>query len=150
MHACNSCRNCYERVRRKNLRREGRDKVVARFASQLRHATDANRVLLLCRQMFARYGGLAGFSKAWAQQAQRAMQSRPGSTPALNLFSAVANLTKHAKDARPPVKELDDENLEQELAVYVTRLIQDRPELAVKAAMRLSWQVSPTEQSPAA
>ena len=86
-------------------------------------------------------GGVEGFSRSWAQQAGRA---RLGSKQALvDFFVAVANLLKFAKDARPPVKELDDKNLEQELVVYVTRLIQDRPELAVEALQQAGWQVVP-------
>ena len=86
MHTCNSCRYQYERVRRRNLRRKGRDQTIARFATQLRHATDANRVLLLAREMLQRYGGVQGFAESWAQQARRAMEDRPSSTPALNFF----------------------------------------------------------------
>ena len=111
---------------------------------RLRHATDANRVLLLCREMFARYNGVQGFAESWAQQARRA---RPGSKQSLDFFVGVANLAKHAKDARPPVKELDDANLGDELAVAVSRLVQDRPELAVEALQRLGWQVvSPNQR----
>ena len=138
MNDCNFCHNRYERVRRHNLRLKGRDKTIARFATQLRLAPDANRMLLLCRQMFQRYGGVEGFAKAWAQQARRA---RPGSKQALNFFVGVASLTKHIKDTRPPVKELDDANLGDELAMAVARLVQDRPELAVEALQRLGWQV---------
>ena len=141
MNDCNFCHNRYERVRRQNLRLKGRDKTIARFATQLKHAPDANRMLLLCRQMFQRYGGVEGFAKAWAQQSRRAMQSRPGSATALNFFAGVANLVKHAKDARPPVKELDDKNLGDELTVAVQRLVQDRPELAVEALQQAGWHV---------
>ena len=106
-------------------------------------------MLLLVREMLQRYGGVQGFAESWAQQARRAMEDRPGSTPALNCFSSVANLVKHTKDARAAVKELDDKNLEDELAATVTRFIQDRPQLAVEAAKRLGWQVVPLEPSQA-
>ena len=86
MHTCNSCRNEYERVRRYNLRRKGRDRTIARFAMRLKHATDANRVLLLACEMLQRYGGVQGFAESWVQQARRTMEDRPGSTPALNFF----------------------------------------------------------------
>ena len=147
MTDCNFCHNRYERVRRKNLRLKGRDKTIARFAIQLRLAPDANRVNLLCREMFKRYGGVDGFSKAWIQQAQRAMQSRPGSTPALNFFAGVASLVKHAQDARPTASDLDDADLNDELTATVMRLVEDRPELVVEAAQRAGWQVvSPNQR----
>ena len=136
MNDCVSCHNDYERVRQRNARLKGRDKTIGHFAVQLKNTTDQNRVLLLCHEMFARYGGVEGFAKAWAQQSRRAMQSRPGSTPALNFFIGVANLAKHIKDIRPAVKELDDANLEDELTVAVTRLIQSRPEMAAEALQR--------------
>ena len=146
MNDCNFCHNRSERVRRRDARLKGRDKTIARFAMRLRHATDANRVLLLCHQMFARYGGVQGFAESWAMQTKR---TRRGSKRALNFFVAIANLLQFAKDTRPPVKELDDKNLEDELTVTVMRLIEDRPELVIEAAQRLGWQVSPPEASQA-
>ena len=146
MNDYNFFHNRYERVQRRNTRLKGRDEAIAHFAMQLRYATDANRMLLLCRDMFARYGGVQGFAESWAILAKRA---RPGSKRALNFVVAVANLLKFAKDARPPVKELDDKDLEDELTVTVMRLIEDRPELVIEAAQRLGWQVSPPEASQA-
>ena len=149
MSDCNSCHNRLERSRRRDARRARRDQTIGRFAMRLKHATDANRVHLLCRNMFKRYGGVAAFTESWAQQAQRAMQERPGSKPSLEFFAGVANLLRFSEDGRPSASELDDKGLEDELAALLTQRIQEEPALAIEALQGLGWRVSRAEPSPA-
>ena len=93
--------------------------------------------------MFKRYGGVAAFPESWAQQAQRAMQERPGSKRSLDFFAGVANLLRFSEDARPPASELDNKGLEDELAALVMQRIQEEPALVIEALQGLGWRVSP-------
>ena len=117
------CRECYNAYMRA-YRRRGRDKVIAKFATQVQREHSLRRVAMLCEQMIGRLGGLDAFSAAWAAQINAAVAARPGRRFVLHGFSAIARLAEivEANGGAPDYSALTDEQLDQELIDAIGRL----------------------------
>jgi len=117
---CRECHNAYMRA----YRRRGRDKLIARFAAQVQREHSLRRVAMLCEKMFRRFGGIDGFSAAWAAQINTAVAERPGRRFVLHGFSAIARLAEivESNGGAPDYSALTDEQLDQELIDLLGRL----------------------------
>lgn len=87
------CRQCYNRYMRE-YRGAKRSKTLARFAADLRRENDWQKVEALCGGMFRRFGGVDGFSRAWAEEIQNAQRTAPGSKRVFDSFFAVLHLAE--------------------------------------------------------
>jgi hypothetical protein len=96
---------------------------------------------LISAVMIEQFGGMQGFVAAWGEYYRHAMEQ--GGLAAIRCFESVIRLIRYFDEKRPDPGDLTDEALEQAMMEQAMRLIQQRPEIAVAAAVEIGWTVIP-------
>ena len=136
---CHNCRNAWDR----NRRLLAKMKIMDGIASQLKHSASDRQVMRICSHAIELFGGIDELCTAFVASMIVAIERRPLSRLTLRYFEAVFRLAQFAEDHHTPVEEMPDEELGQELEAHLTEIFREHPEIAVKVAKKIGWEVRP-------
>jgi len=148
---CRLCANAYARDHHRQLRH----KAVQRFTVEACDAhvhKQARDVAALVSEMLRRFGGPAAFAKIWheaideARDRKRYAQAARGLNTLVRFMMAGEELQKaEAEERQRSFGRLSHAEMEQARDAALARLIQAEPELAIRAAASIGWEIRPPE-----
>jgi hypothetical protein len=141
------CRECRKRLRREETRLQ-REKIAHRYAQRVnRLAAEEkyNAIMAVTTEMIARFQGLDGFVQCWKAAVDAAAKKGKDHLVCRSLL-AVANLATTCSVLQAtanPSGQVDDEDLRRQFEEIAVRVIAQHPELALRAALKLGWELRP-------
>lgn len=150
------CRQCHAEYERRRLRKKAAQADHRKFVGKLNGICRAEReaVEQLTIELLHEFDGVAGVVGRWLNAHDR---SKPGSYTrlrsllgAMRIFETVAEHQQTEQEQRRgELRTMTDEDLEAGLEFHLQGLIEEEPELAVRAAVRLGWTVIPPAETQA-
>lgn len=135
---CNKCAR--EIARERRIRDRNGD--IYEFLTETRRAQTAEALAAMIEEMIGRYHGVRRFAQRWYEAAEAARESGRTAT-ALRSFVVLTRVMATHEELSPKAHELSDDELAARADQSVIRLIEQHPEVAVRACRRLGWQVTP-------
>ncbi|MEZ6051248.1 MAG: hypothetical protein R3C02_07660 [Planctomycetaceae bacterium] len=146
------CRHCNTEGARRRAARK-REQQIHDFTSRLIKERNARKLAVLVGEMVQQFGGVESFAKAWHAAIESA-RARGKDCSALRSFRALFQLMTAREELELEAKTAFDQELEQMGSEEIremrlrgaVELIREQPQIAIQAAMRLGWSVTPPDE----
>lgn len=135
------CGTCHNKTMRR-LRAKKKRKAVRSFISFASREESLERMQTLVNAMFRQFRGVAGFSKVWAEEIERAKQL-PESPRLMRSLVALANMLAMVEQNRPSAPSLGQMSDDELGMRIVASLMQEQPEMVVGIGAALGWSLAP-------
>jgi hypothetical protein len=148
MNTCNVCHVARERERQTRRRRQRRGMEIQKFATAFCSTRDQKRRQLICDMAIKAAGGFNQFLKIWHDMISTMTSEQRYSPRLLRLYELVFELLREEDERnRELLKDMPDDDLEELVHGQVTEAIRQDPQLAIDAAERLGWKLTPAAVS---
>lgn len=148
MNQCNSCHSARERARLARRRQQRRGVEIQKFASAICSTRDRQQRKLICDLGVQQFGGINKFLKTWHDTVRSMVSSGQRSPRLLKFCELIWEIQREEiEQLRQELRDMPEDELEALVRRHVAELIQDDPQLAVDAAERLGWRLTPKSVS---
>lgn len=148
LNTCNSCHAAHQRERRARRRQQQQGMEIQKFATAYCSTRDQKRRQLILKIAIQSAGGFSQFLRSWNDIISTMISEKRYSPRLLRLYELIFELMRDDDERnREALKHLPDDDLQGLVHSQLKAAIQQDPQLAIDAAKRLGWSLTPTAVS---